>query len=310
MTAFDALDEEIRDARDRARRRERLSRQRATLTGQLDEVRKLLAELERELAKEDHDVVKLERGGFFASLFGTKEERLARERAEAEAVRQRVHGQRTRLEWLATDLRSTDASLAEVANADGELAALLARKERMLLDSDDPRGRELAEIAERLAHVDADLREHGEARQAGMVAANAVGQVLRSLGGARGASTWDVFGGGGIADMIEHGHLRDADQAAWQAQRALDAFSRELADVGVAANPQLPKVDTRWFADMIFDNVIFDMYKHQKIMRTGQEVQEVARWIDGVLGRLAAQCEELARQREALAARRENLLGA
>ncbi|WP_067125160.1 hypothetical protein [Microtetraspora malaysiensis] len=310
MTSFDALDEEIRDARERARRRERLTRQRAALTGQIDEVARLLAELERQLAKEDRDVVKLEQGGFFASLLGTKEERLARERAEAEAVRQRVHGQRTRLEWLTADLRTAEASLAEVASADGELNGLLARKERMLLDSDDPRGRQLAGIAEQLAHVEADLREHEEARHAGMAAANGVGHVLRSLGGARGASTWDVLGGGTIADMVEHGHLRDADQAAWQAQRALDAFSRELADVGVVAHPRLPKVDTRWFADMVFDNVIVDMYRHQKITRTGQEVQEVARWIDGMLGQLAAQCEELSRQRDALATRRENLLEA
>ncbi|GLX00119.1 hypothetical protein [Microtetraspora sp. NBRC 16547] len=310
MTSFDALDEEIRDARERTRRRERLSRQRVTLTGQIDEVRGLLAELERQLAKEDHDVVKLEQGGFFASLFGTKEERLARERAEAEAVRQRVHGQRARLEWLTEDLRSTDTSLAEVGTAADELNALLARKERLLVDSDDPRGRELADIAAGLANVEADLREHGEARQAGMAAGRAVGQVLRFLDGARGASTWDVFGGGGIADFIEHGQLRDADQAAWQAQRALDAFSRELADVGVAASPRLPKVDTRWFADMFFDNVIFDMYKHQKIMRTGQEVQEVARWVHGVLNHLAARCDELARQRDALTGRRANLLEA
>ncbi|WP_433415429.1 hypothetical protein ACQP1V_37530 [Microtetraspora malaysiensis] len=310
MTSFDALDEEIRDARERARRWERLTRQRATLAGQIDEVARLLAELERQLAKEDRDVVKLEQGGFFASLFGTKEERLARERAEAEAVRQRVHGQRTRLEWLGADLRTAEASLAEVASADGELNGLLARKERMLLDSDDPRGRQLAGIAEQLAHVEADLREHEEARHAGMAAANGVGHVLRSLGGARGASTWDVLGGGTIADMVEHGHLRNADQAAWQAQRALDVFSRELADVGVVAHPRLPKVDTRWFADMVFDNVIVDVYRHQKITRTGQEVQEVARWIDGMLGQLAAQCEELSRQRDALATRRENLLEA
>lgn len=310
MTSFDALDGKIREAKERARRRERLTRQRITLTGQMGEVRVLLAELEQQLAKEDRDVVKLEQGGFFASLFGTKEDRLVKERAEAEAVRQRVHGQRTRLEWLTADLRSIDASLAEVATAPGELGTLLARKERMLIESDDPRGREFERVAVRLADVDAELREYEEARRAGIAVGHAIARVLRSLGGARGASTWDVLGGGAIADMIEHGQLMRADEAAWEAQRALDAFSRELADIGVETSPRLPRVDTRWFADMIFDNVIVDIYKHRKIMNTGREIQQMAQWAEGMVGEITARCDELAREREALADHRQRLLEA
>ncbi|WP_169950336.1 hypothetical protein [Microbispora sp. H11081] len=312
MTPFSAVDDEIRDARERARRRDRLTRQRATLLTQIEDVRGVLADLERQLAKEDHDVAKLEQGGFaafLAGLTGGKEERLARERAEAAAVRQRVTGQRTRLEWLTGDLRTTDQALAELGDPQHELEALLARKERMLVESGDPRGRELADIAARLADVSADLREHQEAQQAGTAAGQAVGYVLRHLGGARGASTWDMFSGGGFADMVEHGHLRQADEAAWHAQGALDRFSRELADIGVHAAPQLPKVDTRWFADVFFDNIVTDAIKHQRIARTGEAVREVAEWVAAMVGRLSARCGELTHQQESLARRREELLG-
>ncbi|WP_182876693.1 hypothetical protein [Microbispora sp. H10670] len=311
MIPFGAIDDEIRDARDRARRRDQLMRQRATLLTQIEEVRGVLADLERQLAKEDRDVAKLEQGGFagfLAGLTGNKEERLARERAEAVAARQRVGGQRSRLEWLSGDLRTTDQSLAELGNPHHELEVLLARKERMLVESGDPRGRELSDVAARLANVAADLREHEEARQAGAAAGQAVGYVLRHLGGARGASTWDMFSGGGFADMVEHGHLRQADEAAWHAQGALDRFSRELADIGVAAAPQLPKVDTRWFADVFFDNIITDAIKHQRIARTGEAVREVAEWVGGMVDELSARCGHLAREQESLARRREELL--
>ncbi|GGO14534.1 hypothetical protein GCM10010116_29300 [Microbispora rosea subsp. aerata] len=312
MTLFAAVDDEIRDARDRARRRDRLARQRATLLTQIEEVRGMLADLERQLAKEDHDVAKLEQGGFaafLAGLTGNKEERLARERAEAAAARQRVTGQRTRLEWLTGDLRTTDQALAEIGDPRQELEVLLARKERMLVESGDPRGRELADIAAELANVSADLREHQEARQAGAAAGQAVGYVLRHLGDARGASTWDMFSsGGGFADMVEHGHLRQADEAAWHAQGALDRFSRELADIGVSAAPQLPKVDTRWFADVFFDNIITDAVKHRRIARTAEAVREVAAWVEAMVNQIAARCGELTRQRESLVRRREELL--
>ncbi|MBE3013461.1 hypothetical protein IL992_30410 [Microbispora sp. NEAU-D428] len=272
----------------------------------------MLADLERQLAEEDRDVAKLEQGGFtafLAGLTGGKEERLARERAEAAAARQRVTGQRTRLEWLTGDLRTTDQALAELGDPHHELEVLLARKERMLVESGDPRGRELADIAARLSNVSADLREHQEAQQAGAAAGQAVGYVLRHLGGARGASTWDMFSnGGGFADMVEHGHLRQADEAAWHAQGALDRFSRELADIGVNAAPQLPKVDTRWFADVFFDNIITDAIKHQRIARTAEAVREVAEWVAGMVNQVSARCGELTRQQESLARRREEVL--
>ncbi|MEV5408269.1 hypothetical protein AB0K60_05395 [Thermopolyspora sp. NPDC052614] len=308
--AASAANDEVRVARERVRRLERLTRERATLDTQIEQVRSLLTELEAELAKEEKDVSRLEHrfGAFLASLTGTKEEKLARERAEAEAVRLRLDGQRTRLEWLLSDLRTVIEGLSELDGAQREFDEALARRERALLDSADPRARELAEIARALADADANLREHEEAHSAGVAAAGAVAQVLRSLGGARSASTWDLLGGGGFADMVEHGHLREADQAAWHAQRALDAFSRELVDIGIQADPRLPQVDTRWFADAFFDNIIVDAVRHQKINRTAEAVSEVARWTDATLHHIAARRDDLARRRSTLLARREELL--
>ncbi|WP_433253094.1 hypothetical protein ACQPYK_09035 [Streptosporangium sp. CA-135522] len=311
MTSFDDIDNELRAARDRVRRLEQLTRQHQAVVAQLDEVGRLTGELEAQLAKEERDVSRLEGGGFAAflsGLAGSKEEKLARERAEAQAVRQRLDGQRTRLQWLQTDRFTVESGLAEIGSAAEEFAALLERKERLLVESADARGRELTEIGQRLADTLADLREHEEARQAGIAAVHAVGQVMRCLGNAKGASTWDMLSGGGFADMLEHGHLRSADEAAWHAQRALDAFSRELADVGVQANPQLPKVDTRWFADMFFDNIITDAIKHQRIARTGQAVADVAQWASGTVDHLVVRCGELAQRRDALIARREEVL--
>jgi hypothetical protein len=223
-------------------------------------------------------------------------------------MRQRLDGQRTRLEWLRSDLRTADDGLAEIGDAQREFEAALARKERLLIESADPRGRELTDVARGLADANADLREHEEAHRAGVEAGQVVGHVLRCLGNARGASTWDMFSGGGFADMVEHGQLQQADQAAWHAQRALDTFSRELADIGVRAELRMPEVDTRWFADVFFDNIITDALKHQKIARTGEAVSQIAKWVASTVDYLAARIGELTGHRAALVARREALL--
>lgn|GEM_PF-683505 len=298
-------------ARERVRRLEQLISRRDAVTVQLDEVRALLGDLEVRLAKEEEDVSRLEGGGFaalLAGLTGSRDERLARERAEALAVRQRLDGQRNRLAWLNADLTAVEEGIAGLGSAREEYDALLKREESRLVASGDPRGRELAEIGHGLADTGADLVEHQEAHQAGVEAFHGVGEVLRRLGSARGASTWDMLAGGGFADMVKHGHLRDADEAAWHAQQLLDTFSRELVDIGVNVAPKLPEVDTRWFADMFFDNIITDAIKHHRIAGTGAAVAEVSEWVRRTVSGLEVRLDELTRRRDALVARREEII--
>src|SRR6478752_8378327 len=85
VISFDSVDDDLRAARDRVRRLEQLTRQRQAVAVQLDEVGRLIGDLETGLAKEERDVSRLEGGGFAAflsGLAGSKEEKLARERAE------------------------------------------------------------------------------------------------------------------------------------------------------------------------------------------------------------------------------------
>lgn len=310
MTDFAGIDEQLLVTKERVRRFDHLTRQRGAVTGQLSQVRQAVADLHSRLAEEENDVTRLETGfaGFLAKLVGSKEERLTQERAEAEAVRQRLDGQRARVSSLEADLAAIDGELARLGTVRDEYARLLAEKERLLIDSGDPRGRELADLAERLGDRAADLREHDEAHKAGVAAGRELAYVLDRLGSARGASQWDMLGGGYMADAVERRRLEEADQAAWQAQRALDVFSRELADIGVAASPRLPEVDTRWFVDTFFDNIITDVLKHQRINGTRDAVAEVAQWAGATVEAIARRSAELAAERTALLARRDELL--
>ncbi|MET7462216.1 hypothetical protein [Nonomuraea sp. NPDC005501] len=310
MTSSPDRDGRLRDAAARVRRADHLRRLREATAEQIQDTRRTLAGLELELSKEENDVTRLEGGlsAVLARLLGDRAERLDRERAEAAAARQRVEGHRARLARLEADARATEAELAGLATAPQEYAASLAEKERQLVGGGDARARELVDLGAALDRVVADLREHAEAQQAGKAAHDALRQVLRHLSSAKSASTWDVLGGGLFADAIEHGQLHTADQAAWHAQRALDVFSRELADVGVSARPHLPKVDTRWFVDTFFDNIITDLLKHQRIANTHAEVARTAQWVQDMGAHLRSRTAELWAEQSRLLARREALL--
>ncbi len=291
-------------------RADHLRRQHAATAEQIKQAHHTLTGLEKDLSKEEADVTRLEGGltAFLARLVSRREELLERERAEAAAARQRLDGHRARLAQLEADARAIEAELAGLATASEEYEELLAEKERQLLAGGDARASELMELGAALDRVSAQSREHTEAYQAGQAALQALTQVLGYLGQAKGASTWDLLGGGLAADAIEHDRLRSADEAAWHAQRALDVFSRELADVGVSARPRLPEVDTRWFVDTFFDNIITDVMKHQRIENTRAEVERTAQWVQKVGTQLRHRDAELSRERARLLAKREELL--
>ncbi|SEU36261.1 hypothetical protein SAMN05421811_113170 [Nonomuraea wenchangensis] len=293
------------------RRAEHVRRLRETTGRQIADVRGTLEDLEAKLAEEERDVARLEGGlsAVLARLLGNREERLERERAEAVVARERVEGHRARLAQLEADAAAADAELAVLTPASREYARLLAEKEQQLIRSDDPRARELADLGAALDRSIADVRECDEAHQAGRGALDALGVVLGFLNSARNASTFDVLGGGLLVDAYEHDKLTSADQAAWHAQRALDVFSRELADTGVvAARRVMPKVDTRWFVDAFFDNIISDVLKHQRIEKTRDEVNKLARWVRDTGAYLETRRAELLAERSRLLTRREELL--
>jgi hypothetical protein len=114
---------------------------------------------------------------------------------------------------------------------------------------------------------------------------------------------------GGFADLIEHGKLADAHDAAWHAQRKLDRFARELADIGMNVRPQLPPIDTSWFVDFFFDNIITDALKHQRIARSRDETARLARWIQHTLAQLDRERADLVAEDARLATERERLHG-
>ncbi|UBU09260.1 hypothetical protein [Nonomuraea gerenzanensis] len=310
MTFFTGLDARLREAAARMHRAEHVRRLRDATAQQIQDVRHALVELEAELAKEERDVARLKGGlsAVVARMLGNREERMERERAEAVVARERVDGHRARLAQLETDAAAAAAELADLGPASRDYARLLAEKEQQLIRSGGPGARELADLGAALDRLEAELRECEEARQAGQGAHEALGVVLRFLDSASGASTFDVLGGGLLADAFEHDRLTSADKAAWHAQRALDVFARELADTGIAAGPVMPKVDTRWFVDAFFDNIISDVLKHQRIQKTRTEVKELAQWVRETVAYLKARHAQLMTEHSRLLTRRRELL--
>ena len=132
--------------------------------------------------------------------------------------------------------------------------------------------------------------------------------ILRSLESAEGWATWDLFGGGLVADLVKHGHLDEAQAAVEDLQIQLGRFRTELADVTIQADVQVSIDGFLRFADYFFDGLFADWAVLDQIVRSQEQVRQTWTQIDGVLTRLEALRQAAERERADLTARRDALI--
>jgi hypothetical protein len=117
----------------------------------------------------------------------------------------------------------------------------------------DRRSEEILRIEQEIGEHRTVIREVSEAIAAGGEVLSAVDTVLHHLSDAEGWSTFDLFGGGLLADIAKHDALNAAQEAVDSLQVKLRSFKTELVDVNVEANVQINVDSFLGFADFFFD---------------------------------------------------------
>src|SRR5215475_2373343 len=198
--AGDDIEQRLTAAAQQLRQHDLTAERGANLASRRDAMAAELESAQSALSKEERDVERLEQPSLtriVASLRGSRDDALARERAEADAARYRVAEAQARLRSVQDEYDAVQAQLAALEPAPGRYAAVLQEKERYLRASGDPRGQRLLAIAEEWGRLQAEHREIGEAVAAASAAAQALVEVRDSLDRASGWSTYDTFFGGG-----------------------------------------------------------------------------------------------------------------
>ncbi len=220
------------------------------------------------LNKEQLDVEQLE--GFtltvlLSTVFGTKDERLRKERQEFAEAKLKLEQAEISLKAAMEKLNSLRQELAPLANADADYRRLIDEKEKILSSNSSLRYGELLGITEQLAEHVADRKELLEAIQAGESAVRSLQDVKAELEAAAGWGTWDMLGGGMIATIAKHSKIDTAKQKGQFAQLQLERFQDELADAGVRLNLALKIDGFSKFADFFFDGFVSDWIVQSKI---------------------------------------------
>jgi len=238
---------------------------------------------------EEADVEELEGRSlkaFFLNVIGKMDETLDKERQEAYAARVKYDVAARELAAVEDEIKHCEAEYLSLRDCEKQYNKALTEKAAAIKAAGGKNIEELLGLEERYAFLTSQTKELREAISAGNSARSTASGVLNSLDSAEGWGTFDLMGGGLLADAAKHSHLDEAQSSIETLQSQLRRFKTELADVTIHADLQVGVVSFMRFADYFFDGLFADWAVLDEISRSKGEVQSTISQIEHTLARL------------------------
>lgn len=246
-------------------------------------------ELESVMLDEQADVDRFEGrslSAFYYRVIGRLDDQLSKERQEAYAAKVKYDAAAGELKAVRADILRCKTDLSVLYGCEAKYEATLRQKADAVKAAGGEHAQEILKLEERHALLETQIKELREAISAGNTALSTTRHVLDRLGSAESWGTWDLLGGGVIADAVKHSHLDEAQSAIERLQSQLRRFKTELADVTIHADMQVNVDGFLRFADYFFDGLFADLAVLDKISRSQGQVQSTRHQIESVLSRL------------------------
>ncbi len=300
-----------------AREYELCGRQHAQLRAREQAAMADLDAARQQYAGEEKDVERLEHLSLtrvLAALHGSREDALARERAEADAARYRVAQAQQRLDDVRAELGRLEGRQAQLAGAPQAYADALAAKEQYLTHSADPRGARLLALADERGRLTAELEELRRASEDAEAAVEVLAEVQDRL---RAADKWpnfsDFFYPSMIANSMKHDRIDQAAEVARIADQLLAALRTDLDGLdGLAGTePTAPRIEVSErlrFADIFFNNIYTELKVGRQIRDAQDNVGRSMRQASALQLRLEDQVRMVTGRLDAMDAERRQLL--
>ena len=296
------MSKELAMWKEKLARKKRLESMVAQQQSQQNTLREKTELLKTAMNIEQKDVDRLEKGGlvaFFYEVIGKKDEKLAKERGEAYAARLKYDAAAEELEALESSLRRNCAELEGLADAPVQYKAHLGRVLEKIKASNDPKAEQILQTEQEIMDLQTLLKELREAIAVGKAAKSDADSAKGHLVDAEDWGTWDMFGGGMLADIAKYDALDSAQAAINRLQTKLSAFRTELVDVSIEAKLQVTVDGFTEFADFFFDGFFADWMVMDQIRNSMESINRVGRQLTEVLDRLTAMETDALQQIEA-----------
>jgi len=235
---------------------------------------------------EQSDVDKLEGKTLTAllySLAGKKEEKLTRERGEAYTAALRYETAIKELSALGDDIKKYESELRLLSGCERKYETLISDAAEEIKASCSPDAEKILGLEKRIAELESRKKELSEAVLSGKNALDTAWTVLAALDDAKGYGTWDLLGGGLIADLGKHDSLDKAQTGIEQLQIYLRRFRTELIDIDIDADMQVNIDGFLRFADYFCDGLFTSLTVLDRIKESVGKVENLKNQISKTL---------------------------
>ena len=282
-------DEQLQALQEKIARAKQLGSKIAELKNQRNTLRDEVSYLAGIKFREQADVDRLEGrslAAFFYNVIGKMDEKLDQERQEAYAARVKCDAAERELAAVEQELCRYEREFDQIRSYQKQYDSLVAEKAAAVKATGGEQGEKLLQLEQQLAAQECQRKELQEAVYAGNSALSSARRVMDHLNSAEGWGTFDLLGGGLLADLAKYDQLDQAQGYIEQLQSDLRRFKTELTDVHISTDLQVSVDDFLRFADYFFDNIFTDWAVMDKISRAKMQVENTQSNISQVLHRL------------------------
>ena len=272
---------------------------------QQSDLEKRTDELEKIMRKEQDDVDRLNGRSltaFFYRATGKMGEKLTKEEAEAYAAAVKYDAAKNELQAVNNDIEYCQRRLSDLQDCEQQYEKVLKEKTEQIKQSGVPEAGRIMQIENEIAFLENQQKEIQEAINAGNQAFYIAQKILEDLNSAKNWSTFDLMGGGLIADMAKYDKLNKVQDQIQDLQNALRGFRTELADVTerISGNLYVEIEDFLHFADYFFDGLFTDWMVYDKINDSRNRTMQTSDQIQKLLGQLNEMDNDLCSKKDNL----------
>ncbi len=272
------------------------SQRKKHLSAALEEMKKQKKPLEEKLKllkisayNEGVDVYNLENKNLtsiFLDLIGKKETKLEKERAEELAARLKRDAAQREFDDLEFRIANCESELATLECADEQYRIALDEKLLAIKKSGKADADHILILGERIAICDNQIREVDEALDIAENAKDFADEALSELDSAEDWGTFDIFGGGLVANISKHDHIGNADLCMRNLKKELSRLKTELCDVAIDSDVEIVLSEFMEYADFFIDNIFTDMAVLDQIKEAQKSVENTLGQIKELIKKL------------------------
>ena len=281
----------------------KLNEKEEQLSSLIKQQEKLIVKLEVELDMEQQDVDKLMKMSLkylFYSILRSKDEQLNKERREVLEATLRLQEAKMNLDDYKSELMDIKTKINDLSMIPAEYDELMLRKE-IVLRSLPSSALKLEEMENEISNQSLLLKEIKEALKEGKGVQSLLMDASKSLEKAEDWGNWDLWlNGGMISTQIKHDHIDDARGFIHSANRQMERFHKELADLKKSVDIRVDISGILTMADFFFDGLIVDWIVQDRIENAQNKTLVALQQVTPIVTQLEQEARSVEQQLENL----------